>query len=375
MTDSYKLIDTTLREGEQTPGLNFSLEQKKSIVDHLAQVGVAEVELGIASPLSHQLAELLAYCAGHHPGLRTSLWARCLDADIRHAAELGGRVVSLSIPVSDIHLRHKLERDRAWACRTLAESIGLAIGLGLEVAVGFEDATRAEAGFVREMARLAEEAGAVRIRLADTVGVASPGSLSRLVEQVGEVTIRAELGVHTHNDFGLACGNAVAALEAGANWADGALLGLGERAGCAPLEQLVAYLVILRGEGGMQLKPLKSLALYLAAEAGVVIGSREPLLGEAIFSCESGLHLDGLFKEPRTYEPYPPERIGSKRRLLIGAKSGKAALGHQLERLGLLEGPASEARLDGLVEKVRRAGRDKGRGLTLQELKSLWQLS
>lgn len=367
-----KLVDTTLREGEQTPGLIFSLEQKKEIVDKLLLSGIDEIELGIASPCYTELPKLISYCCNNFDKSRFSLWSRCMKSDIDFAANCKIKKISLSIPVSDLHLHDKMNKSRAWAEQTLKDSITYAKERGLLVAVGFEDATRADINFLKDMAQVAEKAGAFRIRLADTVGIASPGKISDIVQAVHAVLSTCGVGVHTHNDFGMATGNAIAAFENGASWADGAMLGLGERTGCAPLEQLAAYLELVCDDTTKQIKPLKDLAEYLARTPAISIDKRAPILGSDIFICETGLHLQGLFKEPKTYEPYPPEKVGARRKLMIGAKSGKYAIQKQMQLLG--EDKLSNPVLERCVKMVRQSALDLGRSLSNDELISICKL-
>ena len=334
MNRPMHLIDTTLREGEQTVGINFSLGQKKQIINGLARVGVSELEIGIASPLARDPAEILSFCRRHHPGLGTSLWARCKEEDILTAAALSPDRLSLSIPVSDLHLERKFGKDRSWAEQTMRSAIRLALEKGMEVSVGFEDATRADPDFLAGMAGLAEQEGAFRIRLADTVGIGTPMRIMSMVQDIRKSLHTCEVAVHTHNDFGMATANALAALDAGASWADVTILGLGERSGCARLEELAGFLGIMRTASRIQPEYLKPLARYVAGITGREIDSGRPVIGEGIFTCETGLHLHGLQKDPTTYEPYPPARVGGTRRLLIGAKSGRNAVKTRLAKLG-----------------------------------------
>ncbi|MBF0203010.1 MAG: hypothetical protein HQK67_01560 [Desulfamplus sp.] len=335
MAGKYKIIDTTLREGEQTPGVSFTLEEKKNIIKGLSKIGVAEIEIGISSPFMEYMDELVLYCRSHFPELCTSLWSRCRVDDISYAATLKPDILSLSIPVSDIHLESRLGKDREWAQSRLYDSINFACGMGLKVSVGFEDATRADIQFLMKMAVLASRHGAERIRLADTVGISSPGKLAHLVRLMkNNIHSGCDVAIHTHNDFGMATANAVAALEAGATWADATILGLGERAGCARLEELVGYLV-MRTEGcGMSTHHLKELSAYVASIISMTIEPARPIIGDRIFTCETGLHIQGLQKNPKTYDPYPPENVGAERRLLFGAKIGCRAVAVRLSQLG-----------------------------------------
>ncbi len=333
MRKEYEIIDTTLREGEQTPGVLFSPEEKRCIVDGLVRVGVGEVELGISSAYHRCLGPLIAHCRSNHPHLKLSLWSRCRKEDIAVAAKLRPNLLSLSIPVSDIHLEKRLRKDRTWALATMGSAMNLARERGVAVSIGFEDATRSDERFLMKMAKTAERLGAVRIRLADTVGIASPGEMARLVTDLGKVLTTSRLAVHTHNDFGMATANAVAALEAGAHFVDTVILGLGERTGCARLEEIVGYLSLVKEDTRLQAGQLKPLAQYVAKITGRNIEGNRPIVGEDIFTCETGLHLQGLHNDPETYEPFAPESVGGKRRLLLGPKCGRRAIIAHLARL------------------------------------------
>jgi len=333
MIRNHQIIDTTLREGEQTPGLLFSLEQKKQILDGLVGIGVHEAELGVSSRLHPCPEPLISYCRTKHPELQLSLWSRCREEDIIHAARLKPDILSLSIPVSDIHLRDRLQKDRLWAMETMKRSIELAGNMGLAVSIGFEDATRGDIGFLLTMARAAERNGAIRIRLADTVGIASPAKITHLITLLQSELTGCLLAVHTHNDFGMATANAIAALEAGASFVDAVVLGLGERTGCARLEEIVGYLSLARGTTELQPEMLKPLARYVAEICGRKIAGNRPVVGENIFTCETGLHLQGLQNKPQTYEPFDPERVQAERKLLFGSKSGRRAILQHLTSL------------------------------------------
>jgi len=348
MANRYRLIDTTLREGEQTPGVKFSLDEKKHIIDGLAAAGIAEIEIGLATVLAECSRELARYCREYYPRLQISVWSRCRPEDIDHAALIRPDIVSLSIPVSDLHLITKLGKNRAWARRTLTESVERAHERGLAVSVGFEDATRADTGFLIEMAERAEQAGAVRVRLADTVGICSPIQTGELTRLVSGALAEAEVGIHTHNDFGMASANAITALESGATWADGTVLGLGERTGCARLEEMAGFLQLRCGCPHLDISALTRLAGDIASFTHREIPRNQPLTGADIFSCETGLHLQGLIADPRTYEPFSPETVGARRTLIFGAKVGRRALHYWLRESGQGEPVPEEISADQL---------------------------
>ena len=357
MQNNYRIIDTTLREGEQTPGVAFHMTEKLRIVDGLAAIGVDEVELGIASVLTRDIDRLLLSCRNRHPALSLSLWSRCRPEDISVARLLRPDILSLSIPVSDLHLEQRLGKDRDWARRQMIEAIAMTLDAGIKVSIGFEDATRAETGFLTEMATMAAQAGATRIRLADTVGICSPGRMSGLIETVKRFVGNCALAVHTHNDFGMATANAVAAFEAGASWADATVLGLGERAGCARLEELAGYLALEKGRKNLAPEQLKNLAEYVAGRISCSIDPARPLIGSRIFTCETGLHLQGLQRNPTTYEPYPPEYVGAERSLHYGSKCGRRAFTERLSQLGChLNREQINRRISSLRERAHCAG-------------------
>ncbi|MEA3546386.1 MAG: pyruvate carboxyltransferase [Thermodesulfobacteriota bacterium] len=360
------LIDSTLREGGQTPGVFFSLDEKISIAVLLDRIGIEEIELGVATVSDPDLSLLMRACREKRITSRLALWCRCVDADIRHAAQLDPDVISLSIPASDLHITQKFGRSRSWVLETLARSIQTSLELGVKiVSVGLEDGTRADRAFLNELVRTAARSGAARVRLADTVGIAGPAMISSLVGRIKK-SCSLEIGVHTHNDFGMATANGIAALEAGAHWADATVLGLGERAGNSRLEEMAGYLALKSGDNRTyKTEYLRPLCLAVGRASGRIISPHHPLVGESIFTCETGLHLQGLVRDPATYEPYDPERVGGRRRLLVGAKAGKRAVQDRLHALGC---SLPEDEMERVATLVRRQARLSKRSLHDEEI-------
>lgn len=368
MSNKKKIIDTTLREGEQTPGVQFTLPEKKVILDHLVNIGIEEAEIGISSKMHPCAGPLIAYCHNNHPKLEVSLWSRCRKDDIEHAATLEPDILSLSVPVSELHLKYKVKKNHKWILKRMTESIHLARQRGIRVSVGFEDATRAKTDFLTLMATTAERCGAERIRIADTVGIYSPSQTTNLIKTLRLKLENCSLGFHAHNDFGMATANSIAALEAGAIYTDAVVLGLGERTGCGRLEEIVGYLSLAKKSNHYKTEELVILANYVAQITNTTIPSNQPIIGEEIFTCETGLHLQGLQSMPQTYEPFEPEKVRTKRKLKFGTKVGRRALEGKLQQLGALH----HFRLsDSTITRIRETALRLRRPLSDTELREL----
>lgn len=351
------IIDSTLREGAQAPGVNFSFLEKIRIIRHLSRLGIEEIETGVASSGCPELPLLVRAARRAVEGRsRISLWCRCRAEDIRFAALCGPDVLSLSLPVSDLHLQQKLGRSRSWALAVLTDAIAAAGRHGFHaITLGLEDATRAHPAFLADILRAAQSAGAERIRLADTVGIATPGMIKDLVRHAKN-HCSLPLGIHAHNDFGMATANSVAALEAGASWADATVLGLGERAGSSRLEELVGYLVLAAGMERYEPALLPGLCSLVARAAKRPISAQHPIVGSGIFTCETGLHVQGLFRDPATYEPFAPDRVGRCRHIRFGGKTGKKAIRNGLAAMGLRVSEEEAAYLAARVRQMAGIG-------------------
>lgn len=370
--DPYAIIDSTLREGEQTPGVRFTQDDRCEIILQLCRAGVEEIELGIASIKNGHLPELVTEARKilkeTGGGQRLGLWCRCREEDIAFAATCRPDVLSLSIPASDLHISQRLGKDRAWILRRLQTSVAQARAVGIPlISLGLEDATRADREFLRQLASSAAACGVQRLRLADTVGIGCPASISSLVQMIRSQSGLA-CGIHTHNDFGMATANAIAALDAGASSIDATILGIGERAGNCRLEEAMAFLCLQRGKEGYRIELLPGLCRMVSRITGIPISSTHPVVGPAIFTCETGLHVHGLTINPDTYEPYSPDRVGAVRTLRFGSKSGKRAIGNHLAALGH---PVNDSMAEALSNHLRGLASSCGQGLSALELLKL----
>ncbi|OAT87054.1 homocitrate synthase [Desulfotomaculum copahuensis] len=264
----FSILDTTLRDGEQAPGVAFTGREKVAIARLLDRLGVDQIEAG--TPAMGELEQqAVRAIAGLGLRCRVSTWNRLLVTDIQASLACGVRDIHISGPVSDLQIRSKLGKNRRWVLARLEGALRFAAAYGCRVAVGAEDASRADYNFLLEYARLARQMGVRRLRYADTVGVLDPLTtferISRLKAALGDM----EIEFHGHNDFGLALANTVAALKAGAACVDATVGGLGERAGNASLEELLRALQGLYGvRTGLQTALLPRLTRYVARAAG-----------------------------------------------------------------------------------------------------------
>jgi len=359
-----RIIDSTLREGEQCFGVYMTPKAKADIVRLLSRLGVDEIELGIAGR-DPSLAALADAARGLGPEL--SVWAACRADAISAAAALDTDWVHLGLPASDAHMRKRLDLDRDGLVSHLERHVEMALEAGeARVSVGLEDASRADEDFLLRAALAAQGAGASRVRLSDTVGLWHPLKVAALAGRL-KTALSVAVGVHCHNDFGMGTANALAGLLAGADYADASVLGLGERAGLAALEELAAYLHFAMG-APYRVEELPALCQAVAAAAGMDIPPRKPVAGSGQFACETGLHVHGLARDPSLFEPYDPARLGFSRRIALGRKSGRAAVAAKIAELGLA--PSSRD-LEKLVLSVREESERLGRPLTDEEARSL----
>jgi 2-isopropylmalate synthase len=339
------IFDTTLRDGEQSPGVNLDYGEKLDIARQLARLGVDVIEAGfpVASPGDFQSVELIAR---EVQGPTITALARATAHDIERAAEALQHAarprIHTFIATSPIHMHHKLRKSPEEVIAMTEKAVRLARSFVPEVEFSAEDATRSDWDFLCQVFGVAIAAGATTINIPDTVGYSTPTEFAGLVRYVIEHTAgidRAIISVHCHDDLGLAVANSVAAIEAGAKQIECTVNGLGERAGNAALEEIVMCLRTrsdhFRVRTGIASEHIYRTSRLISAMTGVAVQPNKAIVGENAFAHEAGIHQDGMLKDRTTYEIMTPQSIGLTRsRLILGKHSGRHAFRERLRELG-----------------------------------------
>lgn len=334
MRDTVWLCDTTLRDGEQTPGVAFSFEEKAKIATRLSDAGIDELEVGVPSVGPDEF-DTIRRLANLRLPVRLMTWNRAVRSDLETSFRTGVGGVSVCIPVSDQHIQHKLRKSREWAIESMRECVTLAKKEGKYVCLGMEDASRADVDFLISIIKEAESLKVDRIRLADTLGVLDPLEVYvRFFPLARRSTIPLEF--HAHNDFGMATANAIAAIKAGFKAVSVTVGGLGERAGNAPLEEVaVAIQHVLNRSTLLDISQVHSICQMVSAITRREIPHSKPIVGSEVFTHTSAVHLDGIRKDVVNYQPFPPESISREHSIAIGKYSGAKELVRLLEKEGI----------------------------------------
>ncbi|WP_320017989.1 homocitrate synthase [Labilibaculum manganireducens] len=362
------IIDTTLRDGEQAPGVVFSLEEKLKIAALLDEAGVKELEIGTPA-ISLADEEDIRIINDQRFRFNATCWARACTSDLQAAARTGVSRINISFPVSAIHLA-SIGKDRNWMLSSLSTMVKQAQNMFAFVAVGAQDASRCQTDLLDEFVFAAENLKVNRIRLADTVGIMNPMSVQKLFERYQHCLAGTELEFHAHNDLGMATANTIAALSAGADSVSVTVNGLGERAGNAALEEVVAAMAFSLSESsGINLESCIQLCEFVEKASGRKNSESKPISGKKVYSHESGIHCSSLLKDPLSYHAFDPQSIGQKSQFIIGKHSGLAVLKDALKKMGIhLNDKQSQL----FIEAVKKLSTRKKSGLNSNELQQLY---
>ena len=350
-----EILDTTLREGEQTPYVNFTVDEKVEIARMLDFVGVDMIEAGDPS-VSPNVAKAIKRIVSL--GLRAEIVAHSVASrpGIDKAKDCGANRVAIFYATSKIHLDAKLHKTPEQALEIIREHVSYAHSLGLKVRYTPEDATRTDFDFLIQVCNAAIRAGADRISFADTLGIMQPHIMFDRVRALRKHLLPCKIDLHCHNDYGLALANAMAGIRAGADCIHTTVNGLGERAGIPDLAETIVSFHNLEEIQKFNIQPLMDVSGYLEKVSGVFLAPNKPITGQNAFSHKSGVHTNGILKDPRTYEPFDPSILGRERKIIIDKYTGRSAVASRLDEYGV---EVSAAELEVIVTRIKNIGDER----------------
>lgn len=375
-----RFTDVTLRDGEQAVGVIFTRREKAQIAALLAGIGISAIEAGFPA-LGREEKDCVRGIVDTNLKVRVDgqptdpmevyAFARARREDVSDAAECGVYGVVISISTSDIQIQRRFYRSHEWVLQQLEEAADEAKSHGLNFVTSAEDASRADMAFLTEYCQLAEKLGATMVRYCDSLGLTDPFTTFRRIDALTK-TIGIPVEMHAHNDFGMATANVLAGIRAGAESVAASIGGLGERAGNSPLEEIVMALKILHDiDLPIDTTRFREVAEYVAGASQRAIPIWKAIIGTNVFAHESGIHADGILKNPDNYEAFSPDAVGLERQMVIGKHSGANAIIHKFKSEFGMEIDREIA--SQLLERVRSTAVELKRSLFDKELMLLYQ--
>ncbi len=354
------IIDETLRDGEQAPGVCFTYKDKVRLIEMMEESGIDMVDVGLPI-VSLNEAKTIKNILNKkwRINLAVSIRAKIKDVDV--ALSCGAHEAFLFTPVSDLHLTYKFNTSRAEAEERALQSVEYAVQKGMVVDFVAEDTARADMEFIIPLFDRITRAGADKIILCDTVSVLTPQGIKDLCLTIkNRMKEKIRFGIHCHNDFGLATANTLAAIEAGVQYPTLTVNGIGERAGNASLEEVVmAASNLMKIKHHVKAEKMYALSKLVEDLSGIIIAPNKSVVGYNAFRHESGIHVDGILKSLETYEPIRPEEVGRERAFVLGKHSGRALVRRLLQEKGI-EAKASE--VDRIVADVKKEKESDSKG-------------
>ncbi|MDR3541720.1 MAG: citramalate synthase [Desulfosporosinus sp.] len=334
MEQRVLLCDTTLRDGEQAPGVALGLTEKEMIARALADAGIDELEVGVPAMGGAEI-KTISHLAALHLPVRLITWNRAVLSDLQTSYLTGVEGVAISIPTSDQQIKNKLRKDRAWVLDQMGQCIVDAKKEVGYIVLGLEDASRADFTFLAEVLAEAQKLGVDRVRFADTLGILDPLKLFFTLQELVKIS-GVPLEFHAHNDLGMATANSLAAVQAGFKALSVTVGGLGERAGNAALEEVAVALKYSLNLGvQIDLKRLNSICLMVSLATDRKIPRAKPVIGQDVFTHTSSIHIDGIQKDFANYQSYPPESVGREHSTSFGKYSGRKTILRLLKAKGI----------------------------------------
>ena len=363
LADKIYIFDTTLRDGEQTPGVALTVDEKMQIAQKLNNLGVDKIEVGFPASSKGEIESAKRINSLSLDSTLVGL-ARSLEKDIDAVIDSDLGYVHTFIGTSPLHRDYKLKMSKQAIIETAVNAVEYAKDHGLTVEFSAEDATRTERDFLFEVFRSVVDAGADFLDVPDTVGVLTPVFTRELITDIRN-NFSAPISVHFHNDFGLATANSLTAIECGANQAHVTVNGLGERTGNCSLEELVITLKVAYGiDLGLDTTRLYSLSHLVGRFTGVKMPVNKPIVGDNAFAHESGIHVHGILNNANTYEPMSPELVGHSRRIVLGKHTGANALKSKLKEYHI---DLNEDQFCKVFDEIKSLG-DSGKCVTDDDL-------
>lgn len=364
--DKIGIFDTTLRDGEQMPGVVFSYEQKLEIAEKLSDFGVNYID--IMPSISDNEKRFARQLTKKQLFPEVTASCRIKIQDIDKAIESDIKRIVLFSPVSDISIKHIKSADKNKIIEISTECIEYAKDHGLKIDFVGLDCSRAKLEYLHDIMKHIENDIEVFF-YADTVGFSDPRNIYKVIKDLKKHNCK--IGIHAHNDFGLATANTLAALEAGADVFSGTFTGIGERGGNAPLEEVIISLKYLYNINlDVKYEKITELCSLVEKYSGVKLQKHKPIIGEYAFTHESGIHVNGILKNPKTFEIFPPSEVGRERKFLFGKHSGKSGMKYVLEKYG--ENPSC-SECNKLLDKVKKLSENYQRSFTEQEVFQIYR--